>query len=84
MTPDQRLLMIGGYISSALYLSGCFAAGLVVHAAAGWRMALFAQGVACVSYSFQLGGADRRVSFAATSLSWLAGVIAGVFVLFGV
>ncbi len=84
MTPDQRLLMIGGYISSALYLSGCFAAGLVVHAAAGWRMALIAQGIACVSYSLQLGGNDRRRSFAVTVWSWLAGIVAGLLVLYGV
>ena len=84
MTPDQRLLMIGGYISSALYLSGCFVAGLVVHAPAGWGAALIAQGLACVSYIMQLGGADRRLGTGVTAWSWLAGVAAGVLVLLGV
>lgn len=41
MTPDQRLLVIGLYINSALYLTGTFVAGIVTQHPWAWRASLF-------------------------------------------
>jgi hypothetical protein len=83
MTPDQRLLLIGGYISSALYLSGCFVASLVAGHNGGWKLALLAQGFSCVSYAMQIAGALRELNIGIACISWGFGVIAGVVLLFG-
>lgn len=82
MTPDQRLLMIGGYISSALYLSGCFIAGLVRGPSMAWKDVLFALGFSCFAYALQLAG-HRRCAIVSTVCSWLAGAVAGGWLLLG-
>ena len=85
MTPDQRLLMIGGYISSALYLSGCFVAGVYFHVGEAWKAALAAAGFSCFAYGAQLLGSHARPAAAAGSgASWAFGLLAGLFLIFGV
>lgn len=78
MTSDQRLLLIGGYISSALYLSGCFVAGIYFHAGDAWKAALGSAGVSCIAYAAQIMAPQARsVAATASGISWAFGLIAG-------
>lgn len=44
---------VGALLNSALYLTGCFLAGLHLNNAVAWRCALVGCGVAFLSYVFQ-------------------------------
>lgn len=81
MTPDQRLLLIGGYISSALYLSGIFVASLV-YGNGAYKLALLSAGVSCISYAVQLTGVSRELSFGIAALSWMFGIVGGLVTIF--
>jgi hypothetical protein len=87
MTPDQRLILIGGYISSALYLSGCFVAGIWLHYDPVWKLALGSEGFACACYAAQLLPItpESRKEFALWPFiaSWVFGALAGLILLFG-
>jgi hypothetical protein len=86
MNPDQRLILVGAYISSALYLSGCFVAGIIYfHVGDAWKTALAAAGVSCIAYAAQLfTPALRWVATTSTGVSWALGMIAGLSLLLGV
>jgi hypothetical protein len=76
MTEFQRLMGLGVLLNSALYLSACFVAGLVLHNPVAWRLAIAAMGVTYLSYSLQLLGhwSSRYVTFASIALGLLAGL----------
>ncbi len=84
MTPDQRLLLVGGYICSGLYLSGGFVASLFVQHGEGWKIALLSMGMATIGYAAQLMQVPRHLQASVVACSWVAGIAAGICVLIGV
>jgi hypothetical protein len=52
----KLVMAIGVLLNSALYLSGCFIAGLATANAAAWVLALASCGVTYLSYICQLAG----------------------------
>ena len=80
MDQDQRLLVVGIYINSALYLIGVFVAGLVTDHPTAWRMALVTAGVCYFAYFAQVWG-KRHAATAATLVSVAAGIVAGLALL---
>ncbi len=84
MNPDQRLLAIGVYIMSALYLTGCFVASLFVQHGVAWKVALVSAGLSCLAYTAQVSFVEARLwALALVALSQWFGLIAGLCVLFG-
>jgi uncharacterized membrane protein (DUF485 family) len=81
MSADQRLLVIGLYINSALYLSGVYWAGLIYHNNFAWKMALASAGMSYVAYLLQLALAPRWLLIAAVTASISVGTIAGTALL---
>lgn len=84
MTPDQRILVVGLYISASLYLTGCFVVSLFVQHGQGWKPALGSVAAAYCAYSVQVMFPDcRRAAavFVIVSQAW--GLAAGIIVLFG-
>lgn len=55
MTKLQRFLATGGMLNSALYLSGCFIAGLYTANGTAWRLSLAALGATYLTYNAQCG-----------------------------
>lgn len=66
--PPNEILARGVQINSALYLAGCFVAGLVTGNGWAWRFALAAAGVTYLSYLAQWEDARREATSFATSL----------------
>ncbi len=81
MNSDQRLLVIGLYINSALYLSGCFVAGLVTHSKPAWCCALAAAGLSYLGYYAQLMRLSSVSSGAIVVFSVAFGLAAGLALL---
>ncbi len=74
----MNLLVIGLYINSALYLTGCFVAGLMLHNPLAWQLALFSAGMSYVSYYLQI--IDQRfIASLAVALAFGAGATSGLF-----
>lgn len=86
MTADQRLLVIGIYIYSSLYLAGCFVAGLFFSGWA-WKCALASFGASYITYYLQIMWAtapvtwQRLVVLFAFWLSFSFGVASGILLL---
>ena len=81
----KSFMAIGALLNSALYLSGCMIAGLVVGNGFAWRLALAAMGVTYVSYLAQFVAADTSASRIAIALVWFSiilGAVAGISLLF--
>lgn len=76
MTP----IVLGILVNSALYLSGCVAAGLVTGNGLAWRFALAAVGVTYIGYVLQY--VAHALANAAVWLSVGLGVAAGLSLLF--
>lgn len=78
MTPDQRLLAIGCYINSALYLTGVFVVSLFVHQGFAWKAALMCAGVTFLAYAVQISApASIRISSYFVGCSIALGFAAG-------
>jgi hypothetical protein len=72
----------GVVINSALYLMGCFIAGLMQHSPAAWRTALAAMGVTYLCYLFQTFPAPPRWLVCPTvAASILLGAVSGLILL---
>lgn len=83
MNSDQRLLVVGVYLNSAIYLVGVFVASLFVQHGEAWKMALACAGLSYCAYSAQVIAADARYICAAlVNGSVLAGLAAGIMLLF--
>ena len=82
MTPDQKFLAIGVYINSALYLAGCFIGSMATGNVMGWKLAIAAAGFCYFAYVAQVNDAPRWASSTAVWLSIIAGIAAGVVLLF--
>lgn len=86
MNENQRFLLLGCYINSALYLVGCFVAGMLLHSPA-WKWALAASGAAFLSYIIQAWGyaLDRKdvaiAGMASSLMSNVLGLVAGLLLL---
>jgi hypothetical protein len=78
MNETQRLLVIGVYINSALYLIGVFTAGVIQHVPHAWQFALLSAGVAYLSYWLQIIRAPEWVNIVLVGISVGAGFAAGV------
>jgi hypothetical protein len=77
----MNVAVTGVLINSALYLSGCFAAGLVMNNPIAWKAALLTAGIAYIGYTFgQIEMERARMGFAIFSI--ITGLIAGVSLLF--
>lgn len=82
MTADQRLLVIGIYINSALYLMGVFVEGLLTAHPNAWRYALVAAGLSYLSYVMQVASVPRTLCAIVVCISFSAGAAAGILLLF--
>jgi hypothetical protein len=83
-----RFCAAGLMLNSALYLSGCFAAGLLLGNRFAWTLALAALGAAYLSYLAHLVTEHLPLqhNLYAVTLTWLSialGVLAGVVLLVG-
>lgn len=86
MTPDQRILVVGIYISAALYLTGCFVVSLFVQHGHAWKVAIAAAGVSFISYVAQVRAppsADMFVRKLLVGSANILGLAAGVLAVFG-
>jgi hypothetical protein len=83
MTEDQRLLVIGAYINSALYCAGVFVAGILLSHPLAWQLALATVGVTFLSYFAQLAAQYLQpwVLVAFVLITILLGIAAGVVLL---
>jgi hypothetical protein len=78
---DHALIRSGILINSALYLSGCFVAGLVVGSPLAWKAALLTAAICYLCYSAQDAWCQRLAQVLRV-LSLLTGTAAGVALLF--
>lgn len=85
-----QLFSRGLLLNSALYLCGCFVAGMVTGTDWAWKASLASMGLAYVSYAIQtaqvLNGSGREpwttmVTVGVTGLSITAGIISGCVLL---
>lgn len=84
MTPDQRLLAVGIYLTGALYLTGCFVVSLFVQHGNGWKYALASMAACYVAYAAQVMASEARFyAVCLVVLSQLLGALAGVNVFLG-
>lgn len=84
MTPDQRILVVGIYISAALYLTGCFVVSLFVQHGHGWMLALASVAASYCAYTMQVMFADaRKQTLCVVVFSQISGAAAGIIVLLG-
>lgn len=85
MTDLQKFLFAAILLNSALYLSGVFAAGILLANPFAWKLALIAAGMCYVTYVAQYFSGVRhlyaRVGEITTWLSIVAGVLAGLALL---
>ncbi len=85
LTDLQKCLIFAALLNSALYLTGCFVAGMVAGNAVAWKLALATTGLCFLSYMGQyfsgLGLVWRILSKLAALGSIVAGVAAGVALL---
>lgn len=72
---------IGVLLNSALYLTGCFVAGLVTANAMAWRLALASAGVTYVCYLIQPLGLPRPAVICVVAISIVLGLGAGLSLL---
>jgi hypothetical protein len=69
-----------GALNSALYLAGCFIAGLVTQNGSAWRLALISAGFAFLAYNLILAENERAAKYLAAA-SWIVGMAAGIALL---
>lgn len=81
MTQDQRFLAIGCYINSALYLAGCFIAGIVYGHPYAWKLAVVTYGICFLGYLSQVSEFRAYVSFFLVVTSILTGIASGLTLL---
>jgi hypothetical protein len=81
--PGKMLLIAGALLNSALYLTGCFVAGLVVGNPIAWKLSLVAAGLVFLAYSLMATGHPRlsAASDYVGAASWVVGIAAGGFLL---
>ena len=82
MTPDQKFLAIGVYLNSALYLAGCFLAGMTTGNVWAWKAALASAAFCYLAYVAQVNDAPRWASAFVVWLSVVSGMVAGIILLF--
>ena len=77
---DLKTIAYCAALNSALYLTGCFIAGIITNDHIAWKLALAATGITFIAYATALNGHDRTAGGA--SLASIAlGVAAGVALL---
>ena len=81
MNADQRLLVIGIYINSALYLAGVFVAGIITNNPTAWKLSLATAGFCYLTYTAQVMGAQRAACLALFATSVVLGVFSGLSLL---
>lgn len=77
----MNFVYIGVLLNSALYLTGCFVAGLVLQNAFAWRLALAAAGLAYLGYVAQTLGRWGYTAPVFVVVSMVLGVAAGLVLL---
>jgi hypothetical protein len=72
-------------INSALYITGCFVAGIVTNNPAAWKLALFTAALCYLAPMAQTfpGKAAETTAYGLIVMSVLAGAAAGWFLLIG-
>jgi hypothetical protein len=80
----HRSAILGGVlVNSAIYLVGCFMAGMVLHNGVAWRLALASMGLSYCSYVVQLiEPVPMRAVLFVTGASFVIGIAAGLALLF--
>ena len=83
----KLLMAIGVLLNSALYIAGCFIAGLLLGNTLAWRLALATAGVTYLSFVFHVvseteGDAWQRAAGWLVWLSIALGINAGAALLF--
>lgn len=81
MDSDRKLLIVGILINSALYFTGVFVAGLLTNHPWAWKGALIGVGITYFGYSAQVMNAPRQAQIALVTLSVVAGIGCGLFLL---
>jgi hypothetical protein len=85
MTDLQKLLVVAALFNSALYLTGVFVAGLLMHSPVAWKLALASSGLCFLCYALQyvsgLYAWAGTAAGTAAAASIVAGVIAGLALL---
>lgn len=83
MTEDQRLLVIGAYINSALYCAGVFVAAIVTGNPFAWRLAIGTAGLNFLAYFAQLWPQRCQpwILILMVGLTIVVGICAGVALL---
>jgi len=80
----KTLAAIGLFVSSAAYLGGCVAAGLVVGNPLAWKLALLGAGLSYFTYASQLVPSNPPTQHILMWLSIVTGAAAGVVLLFDI
>lgn len=82
LNADQRLLVVGLYISSTLYIVGVFVGGLLTQHTWAWRLAIVTAGINYFAYLAQLSPSVSRSEHRALVIASIAvGTIAGLTLL---
>lgn len=83
----QKFLMFAALLSSALYLTGVFVAGLATSNGLAWKLALVSEGMCFIAYVCQylwaLHPIYAAVASTAVACSVFAGAAAGMALLLG-
>jgi hypothetical protein len=79
MNSDQRLITIGIYLNSTLYLLLVFAAGIVFHEPAACKWAIITALSCIVCYQIQLWQCVARWLFPCVVISWIGSIVFGLF-----
>lgn len=86
MKPDQRILVVGIYINSALYLIGVFVASAFINHGTAWKLVVLSAGLSFLSYTGQVcftEKSDRYITASVTAMSVAAGLAGGIAVVLG-
>jgi hypothetical protein len=81
MTAEQRLIIVGIYVASALYIVLVFAAGFLTAHPVSWKRAVATAGACYVSYFVQLLCAQFWFCCLLVSISIALGAAAGLSLL---
>lgn len=82
MTEDQRILVCGLFLNSALYFTLVFVAGLVMRNDYAWKLAIAGVGFTFLCYLFQVVAPEQRgIAGTAVASSIVVGILAGLALL---
>ena len=79
MNDDQRFLMVGYYMFSALAIAGIFVAGVVDHNTLARDGAIVTSVLTALGYAAQAAASDRpSITLALVAASWVAGIVSAI------